>query len=76
MLVPVDEAANSVIVVCKMYRIDTLVMELGINNPNNNNPTYVPTCDSYETILKIHSQFITSVGLEMSEEDQNLPYLY
>ena len=27
----------------------------------------IPTC---------HNQFITSVGLEMSEEDQNLPYLY
>ena len=26
--------------------------------------------------MKSHNQFITSVGLEMSEEDQNLPYLY
>ena len=32
--------------------------------------------DSFETILKSHNQFITSVGLEMSEEDQNLPYPY
>ena len=41
-----------------------------------NNPTYIPTGDSYETILKSHNQCRTSVGLEMSEEDQNLPYLY
>ena len=72
-LVPADKAANNVIVVCKKYYIDTLVKELGINNVNSNNPTYIPTDDSFKTIVKSHNQFITSVGLEMSEEDQNLP---
>ena len=38
--------------------------------------TYIPIDDSFETIMKSHNQFITSVGLEISEEDQNLPYLY
>ena len=75
-LVPADKAANNVIVVCKKYYIDTLVKELGINNINSNNPTYIPIDGSFETIIKSHNQFITSVGLEMSEEDQNLPYLY
>ena len=49
---------------------------MGINNVNISNPTYIPTDDSFETIVKSHNQFITSAGLEMSEEDQNLPYLY
>ena len=49
---------------------------MGINNVNINNPTYIPIDDSFETIMKSHNQFITSVGLEISEEDQNLPYLY
>ena len=40
-LVPADKAANNVIIVCKKY-IDTLVKELGINNVNINNPTYIP----------------------------------
>ena len=75
-LVPADKAANNVIIVCKKYYIDTLVKELGINNVNINNPTYIPIDDSIETIMKSHNQFITSVGLEISEEDQNLPYLY
>ena len=61
---------------CKKYYIDILVKELGINNVNINNPTYIPIDDSFETIVKNHNQFITSVGLEISEEDQNLPYLY
>ena len=76
LLVPADKAANNVIIVCKKYYIDTLVKELGINNVNISNPTYILTNDSFETIVKSHNQFITSVGLEMSEEDQNLPYLY
>ena len=75
-LVPADKTANNVIIVCKKYYIDTLVKELGINNVNISNPTYIPIDDSFETIVKSHNQFITSVGWEMSEEDQNLPYLY
>ena len=75
-LVPADKAANNVIIVCKKYHIDIPVKELGINNVNISNPTNIPIDDSFETIVKSHNQFITSVGLEMSEEDQNLPYLY
>ena len=73
-LVPADKASNNVIVVCKKYYIDTLIKELGIKNVNSNNPTYILIGDSLETIVKSHNQFITSVGLEMPEE--NLPYLY
>ena len=74
-LVSADKAANNVIIACKKYHIDTLDKELRINNVNINNPTYIPIDDSFETIVKSHNQF-TSVGLEMSEKDQNLPYLY
>ena len=75
-LVPVDKAANNVIIVCKKYYIDTLDKELGITNVNISNPTYIPIDDSFETIVKSQNQFITSVRLEMSEEDQNLLSLY
>ena len=74
--VPAEKAANNVIIMCKKYYIDTLVKELGINNVNINNTTYIQIDDSFETILKSHNQFIKSVGLEMSEQNQNLPYLY
>ena len=72
-LVPADKAANNVIIVCN---IDTLVKELGINNVNINNKTYIPIDDSFKTVMKSYNQFIASVGLEISEKDQNLPYLY
>ena len=53
---------------------ESIITSRWINNVNINNPTYIPIDDSFETIVKSHNQFITSVGLEMSEEDQNLPY--
>ena len=75
--VPADKAANNVIVVCKKYYIETLMRELGINTTNiSPNSTYIPSTDSFDEILKSHCKFIESVGLEMSEEDKNLPYLY
>ena len=52
-LVRADKAANDVIAVCKKYCIDTLVKELGINNVNSNNPTYIPIDNSFETIVKM-----------------------
>ena len=76
-LVPADKAANNVIVVCKKYYMETLIKELGINTTNiSPNSTYIPSTDSFDEILKSHCKFIESVGLEMSEEDKNLPYLY
>ena len=60
-LVPTDKAANNVIIVCKKYYIDALVKELGINDVNINNPTYIQIDDSFETIVKSRNQFITSV---------------
>ena len=76
-LVPADKAANNVIVVCKKYYIETLIKELGINTTNiSPNSTYIPSTDSFDKILKSHCKFIESVGLEMPEEDKNLPYLY
>ena len=76
-LVPADKTANNVIVVCKKYCIKTLIKGLGINTINiSPNSTYILSTDSFNEILKSHCKFIESVGLEMSEEDKNLPYLY
>ena len=52
-LVPADKAANNVIIVCKKYYIDTIVKELGINNVNINNLTYIQIDDSFETIQPV-----------------------
>ena len=59
------------------YHIETLVKEIGINTTNiSPSSTYIPSTDSFHEILKSHCKFIESVGLKMSEEDKNLPYLH
>ena len=69
-LVPADKASNNVTVVWKKYHTETLIKELGINTTNiSPNST-----DSFDEILKDHCKFTESLGLEMSEEDKNLPY--
>ena len=50
--------------------------ELGINTTSNTNSTYIPCTESFGDILRTHANFVNSVGLEMPEEDKNLPYLY
>ena len=75
-LVPTYKAANNVVVVCNKYYIETLLKELSINTTSNTNSTYVPCTESFDDILRSHANFVNSVGLEMSEEDKNLPHLY
>ena len=65
------------IVVRKKYYIETLIKELCINTTNiSPNSTYIPSTDSFHEIPKSRCKFIELVGLEMCEEDKNLPYLY
>ena len=58
------------------YYIETLVKKLGLNTTRDTNSTNIPCTESFDDILSTHANFVTSVGLEMSQEDKNLPYLY
>ena len=75
-LVPADKAVNNIIVICKTYHNETLIKELEINSLHQINSTNVLSTSSYDRILKGHSDFVKSVELKLSEEDQDLPYLY
>ena len=50
--------------------------ELGINTSSNTNSTYIPFTESFDDISRTNANFVSSVGLEISEEDNILPYLY
>ena len=74
---PADKAANIVIVVCKKYHIQTLMKEVGITISSiSPNSIYIPSTDSFDEVLESHFKFVESVGLEMPEEDKNIPFLY
>ena len=73
-----DKAPNNIIIICKRYHIETLIKELGLDNCSTptGNSTYTSCQMSSEDIVNTHDTFMTSVGIELSEEDKRLPYLY
>ena len=76
--VPADKAPNNIIIICKRYYIETLVKELGLDNCSTptGNSAYTSCQISSEDIVNTHHTFMKSLGIELSEEDKRLPYLY
>ena len=76
--VPADKAPNSIIIICKMYYIETLIKELGLDNCSTptGNSTYTSCQMSSEDIVNTHDTFMKSFGIELSDDDIRLPYLY
>ena len=58
--------------------IETLIKELGLDNcfTPTGNSTYTSCQMSSEDIVNTHYTFMTSVGIELSDDDRRLPYLY
>ena len=76
--VPADKAPNNVIIVCKRYYIETLIKELGLDNCSTptGNSTYTSCQMSSEDIVNTSNTFMKSLGIELSDGDKRLPYLY
>ena len=76
--VPADKAPNNIIILCKRYYIETLIKELGLDNCSTptGTSTYTSCQISSEDIVNTHDTFMTSLGIELSEENKRLPYLY
>ena len=76
--VPADKAPNNIIIICKRYYIETLIKELELDNCST--PTGNSTCTSchmsFEDIVNTHDTFMKSLGIELSDDDKRLPYLY
>ena len=76
--VPADKAPNNIIIICKRYYIETLIKEVGLDNCSTvtGNSTYNSCQMSSEDIINTHDTFMKSLGIEMSDDDKRLPYLY
>ena len=68
----------NIIIICKRYYIETLIKELGLDNSSTTtgNSTYTPCEMSSEDIVNTHDTFMKSFGIELSDDDKRLPYLY
>ena len=68
-LVPADNAANNVIVVCKKYYLDVVLNELSTTD------TYVQDDRGSQCVILDHLQYITKVNINVKPEHEDLPSL-
>ena len=74
-IVPADKASNNYTFVCKRHYIRILSEELGLNSLPGN-PTYNLTDFSASEVLDNHKSVLTSFGIETSDDELDLPYIY
>ena len=76
--VPSRKALNNIIIICRRYYIETLIKELGLDNCSTatGNSTYTSCQMSSEDIFNTHDTFMKSLGIELSDDDKRLSYLY
>ena len=69
-LVPADKANNNVIVVCKKYYLDVVIMELGSTN------TYKKVNSDCMSVINRHLDYMLKSGIDVCEQHERLPSFY
>ena len=74
-IVPADKASNNFTFVCKRYYVNILIEELGLHLLPGN-PTYNLTDFSASEVLDSNKSVLTSFGIQTTDEELDLPYIY
>ena len=74
-IVPADKASNNYTFVCKRYYVDILIEDLGLHSLPGN-PTYNLTDFSASEVLDNHKSVLTSFGIQTTDPELDLPYIY
>ena len=74
-IVPAEKASNNYTFVCKRHYVSILSEELGLNSLPGNH-TYNLTDFSASEVLDNHKSVLTSFGIETSDDELDLPYIY
>ena len=76
-IVPADKASNNYryTFVCKRYYVDILIEELGLHLLRGN-PTYNLIDFSASEVLDNHKSVLTSFGIQTTDKELDLPYIY
>ena len=70
-----DKASNNYTFVCKRYNVDILIEELWLHLLPWN-PTYNLTDVSASEVLENHKSVLTSLGIQPTDEQLDLPFIY
>jgi hypothetical protein len=76
-LVPADNASNSIVFVCKNYYMyyECFLNELGLTSPSGN-PKYTRNNLTRDDILQNHLYVLNTFDIPKNQDQFNLPYLY
>ena len=74
-IVPADKASNNNTFICKRYYVDILIEEPGLHLLPGN-PTYDLTDFSASDVLDNHKSVLTSFGIQTTDKELDLPYIY
>ena len=76
--VPTDKTPNNIIIICKRYYIETSINQLGLDNCSTltENSSYTSCQISSQDIVNTYNIFMKSLGIELSDDNKRLPYLY
>ena len=74
-IVLADKSSNNYTFVCKRHYVSILTEELGLNALPGN-PTYNINDFSASEVLDNHQLVVTSFGIETSDNELDLPYMY
>ena len=69
-LVPADKATNNVIVVCKKYYLDVVIMELCSTS------TYKKVNSDCMSVINRHLDYMFKSGIDVCEQHERLPSFY
>ena len=72
---PADKASNNYTFVCKRYYVGILIEELGLHLLPGN-LTYNLTDFSASEVLDNHKSVLTSFGIQTTDDELDLPYIY
>ena len=71
----ISKASNTYTFVCKKHYVDILIEEFGLHSLPGN-PTYNLKDFSASEVLDNHKSVLTSFGIQTSNEELDLPYIY
>ena len=76
-IVPVNKAGNNFAIVCKYFYISRLKQELGIDDGHiKGNEVYKYVHFSTTDIVNDHKNFLSSYGITLNKDNQDVPVLY
>ena len=72
--VPIVKARNNIAIICKRYYVEVILKEIG--QIGNGNSTYEKSSKTVEDVVEDNVVYSERLGLEVEDEEKDLPSMY